>query len=213
MNPEVIPSINVETWDEVVKKIRLVEPFADWVHIDVADSTFTPNTSWHNPLDLVGFKTQAKIEIHLMTDRPEEHTAAWLAEPVDRIIVHYEVAHDLNHIIGECHRDNVEIGLSVAPHTSWVHLKPHADMVDLLQILAVHPGPAGQEFELHNISKIKHLRAFAPKAIIEVDGGITPEIGDECIRAGANILVAASYIFNHPSPKMAVRELSMSSEQ
>jgi len=204
---EVIPAINAETWEEVERKIRLVEPFSEWVHIDVADGTFTPNSLWHNPLDLVGFKTKCKVEIHLMEDRPEERVEAWLVEPVKRIVVHYEVTHDLPFIVAECRKDNVEVGLSVAPHTSWTHLKPFVDEVHMLQILAVPPGHAGQQFDHHNISKIKHLRAFAPKHKIEVDGGITPAIAKECIAAGADTLAAAHYIFEHPSPKMAMKEL------
>ncbi|OHA08487.1 MAG: hypothetical protein A3B37_00070 [Candidatus Sungbacteria bacterium RIFCSPLOWO2_01_FULL_59_16] len=204
---EIIPSINAETWDEVVKKIRLVEPLVDWVHIDVADGTFTPNALWHNPLDLIGFETDCKIEIHLMEDRPEERIEAWLLQPVRRVIVHYEVTHDLDFVLAECRKGKIQVGLSVASHTSWTRLKPHAEKVDLLQVLAVHPGPAGREFERHNLSKIKHLRSFCRGCTIEVDGGITPENADDCARAGANILVSANYIFSHPSPKMAIKEL------
>ena len=177
---EIIPAINAATWDEVVKKIRLVEPYANWVHIDVADGTFTRNALWHNPLDLVGFETKCNVEIHLMEDRPEERIEAWLIEPVKRVIVHYEVTHDLDFIHRESRKDRVQIGLSVNSHTSWTRLKPFVHKVDLLQILAVHAGLGGQEFERHNISKIKHLRAFASKSKIEVDGGVTPEVGDEC---------------------------------
>lgn len=210
---EVIPAINAETREEVVQKIRLVEPFSEWVHIDIADGTFAPNTLWHNPLDLVGFETKCNVEIHLMEDRPEERVEAWLMEPVKRVIVHYEVTHDLPFIVAECRRDKIEVGLSVATHTSWIHLKRFADDVDLLQVLAVEPGMAGQHFDRHNISKIKHLRAYAPRARIEVDGGITPAIAKDCIAAGADILVSAHYIFGHPSPKMAMRELRVSSEE
>lgn len=206
---EVIPAINAEIWEEVVRKIRLVEPFVEWVHIDVADGTFTPNTLWHNPLDLVGFETKCKVELHIMEDRPEERIEAWLTRPVNRVVVHYEVTHDLDFIAAEARKQGIGVGLSVASHTSWTHLKPYAEKVDLLQVLAVHGGKAGQEFEMHNISKVKHLRAFAPKAIIEVDGGVTPKVAHECIEAGANILVSANYIFSHPSPKMAIRELQV----
>lgn len=190
-----------------MKNIRLIESYTDWIHIDVADGTFTPNTLWHNPLDLVGFETKCNVEIHLMENRPEERIEAWLTDGVKRIIIHCESSLDPDFILDQCHSDGIQFGLSVAPHTSWTELKPFAGKADLFQILAVHPGLPGQEFELHNISKIKHLRAFVPHAIIEVDGGITPQVGDKCIAAGANILVAASYIFDHPSPKMAIKEL------
>ncbi len=206
---EVIPAINAETWAAVAEKLRRIEPYTEWVHIDVADGTFTPNTLWHNPLDLVGLETPLKIEVHLMEDRPEERIEAWLLEPVKRIIVHQEVSHDLDFILAECRAEGIQVGLSVNSHTSWTGLKPFTEKVDLLQILAVHAGRAGQVFERHNLSKIKHLRAFAPKAIIEVDGGIVPDIADECARAGADILASANYIFSHPSPKMAIRELQL----
>lgn len=204
---EVIPAINARTWEEVVKKIRQVESFADWVHIDVADGTFTPNTLWHNPLDLVGFETSAKLEIHLMEDRPEERVEAWLVKPVKRIIVHYEATHDIDFIFHQCRQARMEVGIAVNPHTSWTRLKPFIGRAHLFQILAVHPGKAGQEFERHNLSKIKHLRASCPDCKIEVDGGMTPEVAEACFKAGADIIVSADYIFNHPSPKMAMREL------
>lgn len=204
---EVIPAVNAETWDEVVKKIRLVESFADWVHLDVADGTFAPNTLWHNPLDLVGFETPAKLEIHLMEDRPEERVEAWILKPVKRVIVHYEVTHDLDFVLHECWRNRVEVGLAIGPDTSWTKLKPFVDKAHLLQILAVHPGLAGQEFDKPSIQKIKHLRAFSPDCKLEVDGGINPHTAQEAIKAGANIIASASYIFSHPSPKLAMREL------
>lgn len=204
---EVIPAVNAATWEEVVKKIRRVESFSKWAHIDVADGTFTPNAIWHNPLDLVGFDTPAHLEIHLMEDRPEERIEAWIIKPVKRIIVHYEVAHDLDFIFTECWREKIEVGIAISPHSSWTLLKPFESKAHLFQILAVHPGLAGQEFERHNLSKIKHLRAHCPDCKIEVDGGITPKIAEECIKAGANIIVSASYIFNHPSPKLAIKEL------
>lgn len=207
---EVIPAINAATWEEVARKIRLVKSFAHWVHIDVADGTFTPNTLWHNPLDLVGFETPAKLEIHLMEDRPEDRIEAWVVKPVRRVIVHYEVAHDLDFIFAECWRNGIEVGLAINSHTSWTNLKPYAEKAHLLQILAVHAGQSGQEFETHNLSKIKHLRAFAPECKIEVDGGMTPDAAEACIKAGADIIVSASYIFSHPSPKMAIRELAHS---
>ena len=204
----IIPAINAQTWDEAVQKIRLIEPYVDWVHVDVADGTFTPNTLWHQPLDLVGFQTKCHIEIHLMEDRPEERIEAWLIKPVHRVIVHYEVTHDFDHIERECERHGIEIGLSVAPQTSWTALQPYAERVNLLQVLAVPPGKGGQEFDRPSLSKIKHLRQIAPKANIEVDGGITPSVAEECAKAGANILVAVNYIFSHPSPKMAIQELA-----
>ncbi len=203
---EVIPAINAQTWDEAVRKIRLIEPYVDWLHLDVADGTFTPNTLWHDPADLAGLETECSIEIHLMTDRPEERASAWLEPPVKRLIAHVEVTRDLNAILKACRARGVEVGLAAESHTSWTKLVPFTPSVDLLQILAVHAGKGGQEFERHNLVKIKRLRAAAPQAIIEADGGMTPSLAAECVHAGASIIVAGSHIFDYPSPKMALRE-------
>ena len=205
---QIIPAINAETWEDVVRKIRIVEPYVDWLHIDVADGTFTPNVLWHNPRDLIDFETKCNVEIHLMADRPEDRIGSWLQQPVKRVIVHAETVRDLQYLAAQCRERGREIGLAADSHTSWTALAPHAETVDLLQILAVHAGKGGQEFERHNLVKIKHLRAAAPQAIIEVDGGMTPPLAAECRAMGADIIVAGSYIFDHPSPKMAIRELA-----
>ena len=209
---QVIPAINAETWEDVLRKIRIVEPYVDWLHIDVADGTFTPNSLWHNPRDLIGFETKCHVEIHLMADRPEDRVGSWLQKPVERLIVHVETVRDFHYIAGQCREQGSGIGLAADSHTSWTALTPFAGAVDLLQVLAVHAGKGGQEFERHNLVKIKHLRAQAPRAIIEADGGMTPALAAECQTMGANIVVAGAYIFDHPSPKMAIRELQMTND-
>ena len=96
---EIIPVINSKTFEEVRDKIRKVEPYAKWAHIDVADGTFAPITLWHNSLDLVGFKTNLNLEIHMMENDPEERIDHWFLPPVKRIIVHWETVNDMEFII------------------------------------------------------------------------------------------------------------------
>ena len=204
---EIIPAINAKTWEEARDKIRRVEHYTKWIHLDVADGTFTKNTLWHNPLDLVGFETVAKLEIHLMEDHPEERFEAWLLPQVKRIIVHEEVVHDFDFIVSECHREKVEAGIAIAPDTSWTRLKPYIGKADLLQVLAVHPGLAGQEFQAHNYSKIKHLRALCPDCKIEVDGGVKLGVARLAAEAGADILAAASSVFGASDIDQAIRVL------
>ena len=204
---QVIPAINAETWEEVLAKIKLVEPFTEWVHIDVADGSFTPNKLWANPLDLSTFETNLKIELHLMLSRPEDHLSTWFSDPVRRIIVHCEATEDMPRVIRECHAERREVGAAILPDTIWTNLEPFADEVDLFQLLAVNPGFSGQEFQPHILEKIRNIRGKYPNKNIEVDGGINPETAKSCVAAGANILVAASYIFNHKNPKAAIQEL------
>jgi len=204
---EIIPAINAKTWEEVRDKIRAVEHFTKWVHLDVADGTFTKNTLWHNPLDLVDFESVAKIEVHLMENDPEERFEAWLVPGIRRIIFHEETLSDFDFIRDECHKENKEVGVAIATDTSWTRLKPYIGKADMLQILAVYPGLAGQKFQEHNYSKIKHLRALCPNCKIEVDGGVKIGIARHAVEAGADILAAASSIFSASDIEKALRLL------
>lgn len=204
---KVIPAINSETFDEVVKKIRLIEPFTDWVHIDIADGTFTQNTLWHNPLDFVGFNTKLNIELHLMTEDPEERFAAWLFPGVKRIIVQQETTHDFDFIAEICHTHKREAGISILTEMNWAVLKPFLHTADMVQFLAVKPGFAGQKFDEHNYYKIKKIRALAPHIPIEVDGGVRVGIAKKCAAAGATHLVAASAVFGAMDVAKAIEEL------
>lgn len=203
----VIPAINAPTFDDVVKKLRLVEPFTDWVHIDVADGTFTPNTLWHNPLDLVGFETKLNIEIHLMEREPEDRFSAWFFPQVKRIIVQQEAVRDFDFIAEICHTHKREAGISILTETHWGVLKPFLSKADLIQFLAVHPGFAGQKFDEHNYYKIKKIRALDPNIPIEVDGGVKVGVAKKCAAAGATHLVAASAIFDAVDVEKAIEEL------
>ncbi|OHA04379.1 MAG: hypothetical protein A2934_04710 [Candidatus Sungbacteria bacterium RIFCSPLOWO2_01_FULL_47_10] len=204
---EIIPAINSKTWDDAVSKIRKVEPYANWVHIDIADGTFTPNTLWHNSLDLVGFQTNLKLEIHMMEDDPEERIDHWFLQPVKRIIVHWEAVRDMDYIIEECRKEKVEIGIAIADLTSWTVLRQYINKIDMVQVLCVPAGVSGQGFHGHNLLKIRHLRKLCPHCTIEVDGGMTPETAGECVKMGANIVAAASYIFGSKDIKKAIEEL------
>src|SRR3990167_7744314 len=100
---EIIPSINVSDFDELKKRIKKVEPYAKWAHLDVSDGIFTKHISWHNPADLVGFKPKIKLEVHLMIDKPELEIERWLLKPVDRIIFHQEATRDHQFLIDKIH--------------------------------------------------------------------------------------------------------------
>ncbi|KKT91390.1 MAG: Ribulose-phosphate 3-epimerase [Parcubacteria group bacterium GW2011_GWC1_45_13] len=91
---EIIPSINVSDFDELKKRIKKVEPYFKWAHLDVSDGVFTKHVSWHDPKDLVGLKTKLKLEVHLMIDRPERTIEEWLIKPVSRVIFHQEATKD-----------------------------------------------------------------------------------------------------------------------
>ena len=200
---EIIPSINVLDFTELKKKIKLVEPYVKWAHLDVSDGVFTKHVSWHEPKDLVGFKTKLKLEVHLMIENPEKETEKWLIEPVSRIIFHQEATKNPKFLIEKIHEAKKEAGMAIKPDTPWLKLFPYLGKVEVLQLLAVPPGPSGQEFSEEILHKIGHIRGLCKECIIEVDGGVNKRVAARCIKEGANLLVAGKAIFEAKNTRLA----------
>ena len=194
---EIIPAINTEMFDEVERRVRLVEPYSSWVHLDIADGTFTKNTIWHDARDLVGFRTPLKIEAHLMVRDIDTRIAEWLQAPIARIIFHLEAVKDADFVFAKCREAGKEAGLAINPETSWTRLYPYFGKADMFQILGVRPGLAGQKFNEEVLHKIEKVRKNCPSCIIESDGGMNEETALKAVRAGANLIAAASAIFNN----------------
>lgn len=204
---EIIPSINVLTFQEVQERIKQVEPYVSWCHLDVTDGIFSEHRTWRNPAHLSLLDTPLNVEVHLMVEEPEKHIDQWLVKPVKRVIVHMEASKDINMIIDHCKVAGIECGLAIRPNTLWSVLMPWAKKVDLIQLLAVNPGPSGQLMDEETIDKISRMRASCRECIIEVDGGINRETATLARKAGANILVSAGYIFSHSDIGAAIEEL------
>ena len=205
---EIIPSINVSDFDELKKRMKKVEPYAKWAHLDVSDGVFTKHVSWHEPKDLVWIKTKLKLEVHLMTDRPERTIEEWLIRPVSRIIFHQEATKDHRLLIDKIHKAKKEAGMAIKPDTPWLKLFPYIKKVDMFQLLAVSPGPSGQEFSEEILHKLGHIRHVCPECIIEVDGGVNKRVAARCIKEGADLLVAGKAIFESENIKKTIKELS-----
>lgn len=200
---EIIPAINAYSFEEVVKKIKQVEPYVEWAQIDVADGTFTKNTLWHNPNDILLLDTPLKLEVHLMIGNLEKRAIDWVLPPVSRVIFHLEAAKDPDFIIDFCKKNNKEVGIAFGPDTPWTQAAPYVGRVNFFQVLGVYPGLPGQEMEGNSpshegaIEKIKHLHNFCPSCIIEIDGGVNESNIAEVIKAGASKIVMASAVFKN----------------
>ena len=205
---EIIPSINVRTFEEVQERIKKVELYVAWCHLDITDGIFSKHLTWHDPRDLLNLKTKLNIEAHLMVSEPEKVLDQWLITPVKRIIIHLEAVKDLDLIIQKCRSAGVEIGLAISPETIWDKFMPWFGKVDIYQTLAVHPGPSGQEVDwLEILGKIRHIRERCPSCTIEVDGGINPDSARLVKEAGSNLLVVGTYIFKAQNIGDAIKEL------
>lgn len=204
----IVPAINAATFEEMAEKIKLVEPHSTWVHLDAADGTFTKNTLWHSPVDLDRIETKLNIEAHLMMDHAEHKVEEWLRSGIKRILFHIGGTKDPDFIINKCRENNIEVGISISPDESVAKGMVYKDKVDIFQILAVRPGLSGQKTLEETYDRIKEVRNFCPSCIIEVDGGMNKETIPKALEAGADIIVAASAIFESGKGiKETIREL------
>ena len=206
---EIIPSINAPTFEEVQKKIALVEQYVLWCHLDVTDGMFSQHPTWRDPADLPRLQTPVKVEVHLMVEEPEKMIDRWFVEPVRRVIVHLEATKDPELVIQKCRDAGIEVGFAVRPGTSWEKLKPWFGKIDAAVFLRVPPGASGQQMPSEMLEEIRHLRAACPECIIEVDGGVNVETAPRARGAGADLLVAGAAIFNNLDIAKAIDDLKV----
>lgn len=213
---QVIPAINVQDFEAFKKQVLIAKDFLaanSWIHIDVVDGRFSPAVTWGDPMEFQTFLSKnisfikLNFEIHLMVRNPELVSGNWFEAGAKRIIAHEEALIDADVIFEQCQHYQTEAMIAVNPETPVEKLNPFFNQFHYFQILAVKPGWAGQKFDLQVINKVKVLRAQAPYAKIEVDGGINPETARLCKDAGADLFVSASYIFGAKPPGLAYKEL------
>lgn len=204
---EIIPAINAESFNEVKRQIELVRPYSEWVHLDIADGTFTQNTLWHDPKDLLGFESGIKLELHLMLSDIDTRIDDWIMSGVSRIIFHMEASHDPQFVLSRIKSAGLAAGLGINITTPWEKTRPFWGASDTILFLAVNPGKAGQVMDPGTAGKISGLRNACQQCYIEVDGGVNKDNAQELKEAGANILASASAIFGAPDIKKAIEEL------
>lgn len=210
---EAIPVINCEDRMCIERKLAALSDFLPpehFIHIDIADSVFTPHKTWNAPVawhSMVG--NRFRLEAHLMVEHPAIWIAPWLAAGVKRFIVHVEAVDlaSFKHIKKMCDREGVALMLTSNPETPIRSFLPYLAKCSTFQVLGVNPGFSGQAFLSITLEKIKWLRRKVPHAIIEVDGGMNPLNAKLAKDAGADVVVSASYIFGSSYPKQAYEVL------
>ncbi len=204
----VIPSINCPDFETAANQIRKSKEFSGWIHIDVSDGKFAAPPSWGDAAEFKSIKTSQNFEVNLMVENPEEAAVVWLEAGAKRIIVPIQAMRDPAHLKSLASRYNANVMLSLDPSQSIEKIVPYIKDFEFVHILNVVPGPSGQEKQIGWVEKTKSLRALSPTATIEVDGGIDLESARIAKDAGADILVAGSYIFSSPDPKGAYERLT-----
>jgi ribulose-phosphate 3-epimerase len=208
----VIPVLNCATKREAEEKYGVLKTFLgknEFIHIDVADGIFTFHKTWNDPRGWAALQMPFPLEVHLMAAHPEDLIASWLAVGAERFIVHIETIDQdsFRAIMSQCKAGHAELMLSSNPETPVDEFTPYLHEVSCFQVLCVNPGLAGQKFLPLVLDKVKWLKYALPNAIIEVDGGITPETGQWAKDAGADIIVSSSYVFRSKEPQKAYEGL------
>jgi ribulose-phosphate 3-epimerase len=168
----------------------------DAIHVDVMDGRFVPEITI-GPVIIQAARraTTLPIDAHLMIVEPERHIAAVARAGASSITVHAEAAADLPGLLAQLRALDVRTAVALNPATPLTPLEPVLTEVDMVLLMTVNPGYAGQRFIASVLPKIRELRARAPRVDIQVDGGINEVTGAQCVAAGATVLAAASAIF------------------
>ena len=205
----VAPSILSADFLRLGEAIHMVEESeAEWVHCDIMDGHFVPNISYGIPVvKAVRPATKKVVDCHLMIEHPELYVGAFAEAGADMITVHQEACVHLDRQVAQIHDLGCKAGVALNPATPVETLVDILHAVDMVLIMSVNPGFGGQKFIPRALDKVRRLRALAPDLLIQVDGGVNAETGAQLVAAGADVLVAGSYVFGAAEPKEAIHSL------
>lgn len=212
-NIKIAPSLLAADFGNLQRDVEMVNNSeADWHHIDIMDGVFVPNISYGmSVLKAIQKHATKPLDVHLMIVDPDRYIKTFADLGASVLTVHYEACNHLHRTIQAIKAEGMMAGVAINPHTNISLLEDTIKDIDLVCIMSVNPGFGGQSFIENTYEKTRTLKAMIhgkrAKTLIEIDGGVTSKNAKALINAGADVLVAGSFIFKSDNPTQTIHEL------
>lgn len=213
MKHKIAPSLLAADFLHLQKEVEMINNSeADWLHMDIMDGVFVPNISFGFPvLDAVKPILKKPMDVHLMIVEPQKFVKEVAAAGAYMMNVHYEACTHLHRTIGVIKEAGMKAAVTLNPHSPISLLEDIIQDLDMVLLMSVNPGFGGQRFIEHSVNKTARLKEMIRErgldTLIEVDGGVNLETGKRLLEAGADVLVAGSFVFSSPDPIQTIKEL------
>jgi ribulose-phosphate 3-epimerase len=213
MSPQIAPSILAADFGNLQREVEMLNASeADLIHVDIMDGLFVPNISFGLPVtESIHRHAKKPLDVHLMIQNPDRYLEAFRMAGAEIISVHVEASPHLHRTIQAIKNLGAKAGVAVNPHTSVELISEVLGDLDLVCVMSVNPGFGGQRFIENTYSKVSRLKdlilAKGSASLIEIDGGVNLQNAPILVQAGADILVAGSFVFNSPDPIGTINSL------
>ena len=212
-NTIIAPSVLAADFANLQRDIEMINNSeADWFHIDIMDGVFVPNISFGMPvLEAISRHAKKTIDVHLMIVDPDRYIKTFADLGSTILTVHYEACTHLHRTLQAIKAEGMKAGVALNPHTNVNLLEDVIKDIDMVCLMSVNPGFGGQSFIENTYKKIKELKEIIIRnnatTIIEIDGGVTNKNAIQLVEAGADVLVAGSYVFKAENPTATISDL------